>query len=132
MLYSLLPAPDQDDGADSPAAGATDALREREAYFRALVENARDVIHVINPDRTTRYITPSVKRLLDWDPEELIGRSVLEIVHPEDAEHALNELRAGRGVPGIGLPIEVRVRHRDGSWRIFEGIGRNLLDDPVV
>jgi diguanylate cyclase (GGDEF)-like protein/PAS domain S-box-containing protein len=132
MLYSLLPAPDQDDGADLPAAGATDALREREAYFRSLVENARDVIHVINPDRTTRYITPSVKRLLDWDPEELIGRSVLEIVHPEDAEHALNELRAGRGVPGTGLPIEVRVRHRDGSWRIFEGIARNLLDDPVV
>jgi diguanylate cyclase (GGDEF)-like protein/PAS domain S-box-containing protein len=132
MPYSLLPLPNPDAGAPSSAAGATDALREREAYFRSLVENARDVIHVINPDQTTRYVTPSVKRLLDWEPEELIGRSVLEIVHPDDLEHALNDLRATRGAPGVGLPIEVRVRHKNGSWRIFEGIGRNLMDDPVV
>jgi diguanylate cyclase (GGDEF)-like protein/PAS domain S-box-containing protein len=131
MHYSLLPAADPDEGPDAPAS-APEGLRESEAYFRSLVENARDVIHVINADRTTRYITPSVKRLLDYAPEELIGRSVMEIVHPDDVARVLAELRATRGMPGTGLPIEVRVRHRDGSWRTFEGVGRNLLDDPVV
>ncbi|HEV3049375.1 MAG TPA: PAS domain S-box protein, partial [Longimicrobium sp.] len=129
MSYSLLPA-NQPDAADSTPA-APDGMRE-EAYFRSLVENARDVIHVINADRTTRYVTPSIKRLLDYEPEELIGRSVMEFIHPDDLERALVELRAGRAAPGTGLPIEVRVKHRDGSWRIFEGVGRNLLDDPVV
>ena len=38
----------------------------------------------INADRTTRYVTPSVKRLLDYAPEELIGRRYIELVHPED------------------------------------------------
>ena len=131
MSFSLLPADEEDAAPDSAPAGA-EGMRETEAYFRSLVANARDVIHVINADRTTRYVTPSIKRLLDLDPDDLIGRSVTEFIHPDDLERALVELRAGRATPGTGLPIEVRVRHRDGSWRIFEGIGRNLLDDPVV
>ena len=128
MPYTLLSPADD----DAPAGQRRDARWEREAYFRSLVENARDVIHVINPDRTTRYITPSVTRLLGWLPEELVGRSVMEFLHPDDVERVLVQLRATRGNPGAGLPLEVRVRHRDGSWRIFEGVGRNLIDDPTV
>jgi diguanylate cyclase (GGDEF)-like protein/PAS domain S-box-containing protein len=128
-VHTLLPHTPPDAAA---LARAEAALRESEAYFRSLVENARDVIHVINPDRTTRYITPSVRRLLGYDPEELIGRSVLEIVHPEDLERVLGEIRAGGKSPEGGIAIEVRVRHRDGSWRVFEGVGRNLVGDPVV
>ncbi|HEX6909919.1 MAG TPA: PAS domain S-box protein, partial [Longimicrobium sp.] len=133
-MVSLFPPVDEALHAEpgSAMARARDALRESEAYFRSLVENARDVIHVINPDRTTRYVTPSVQRLLGWDPEELIGRSVLEFLHPDDIERAMGELRAGRVQPGTGIPIEVRVRHKDGDWRTFEGVARNLVDDPTV
>jgi diguanylate cyclase (GGDEF)-like protein/PAS domain S-box-containing protein len=121
-LYSAPPRPHSD---RSPAASA-------EAYFRSLVENARDVIHVINEDRTTRYITPSIKRLLGWTPEEMIGRPATDLVHPEDVEHALAALRRDRTNPGAGQGLQLRVRHRDGGWRIFEAVGRNLLDDPHV
>ncbi|HEU0300370.1 MAG TPA: EAL domain-containing protein [Longimicrobium sp.] len=126
MVDSLLPAADHDD-ADPPAPAELS-----EAYFRSLVENARDVIHVMNADHTTRYVTPSVKRLLGYEPEELIGRGVEEFAHPDDVEKVLKELRATADTPGLGLMIEVRVRHRDGSWRIFEGVIRNLLADPAV
>jgi PAS domain S-box-containing protein len=87
-----------------------------EAYFRSLVENARDVIHVVNADRTTRYVTPSIARLLGYAPEELVGRNPLDLVHPDDREPALELLRRARLAPGAGQPLEVRVRHRDGSW----------------
>jgi diguanylate cyclase (GGDEF)-like protein/PAS domain S-box-containing protein len=107
-------------------------LRESDAYFRSLVENARDVIHVINEDGTTRYITPSVKRLLGFSPEELIGRMALDLVHPDDRESAMAALRLDRYAPGSGRGLEFRVGHRDGSWRIFEGVGTNLLDDSTV
>jgi diguanylate cyclase (GGDEF)-like protein/PAS domain S-box-containing protein len=130
MSHSLFPPADEALHAAPGSAAAQ--LRESEAYFRSMVENARDVIHVINPDRTTRYITPSIQRLLGWDPDELIGRSVMEFLHPDDVERVLAALRATRGQPNAGLPIEVRVRHRDGEWRIFEGVGRNLIDDPTV
>jgi diguanylate cyclase (GGDEF)-like protein/PAS domain S-box-containing protein len=108
------------------------ALRESEAYFRSLVENARDVIHVINGDGTTRYITPSVKPLLGFEPEELIGRVALDLVHPEDREAAMAALRLDRYAPGAGRGLEFRVGHRDGSWRVFEGVGTNLMDHPTV
>ncbi|HVG46459.1 MAG TPA: EAL domain-containing protein [Longimicrobium sp.] len=111
---------------------AVEALRRSEAYFRALVENARDVIHVINEDRTTRYVTPSVKQLLGWEPAEVVGRSAVELVHPDDVAPAMEQIRLSREKPGAGRPLTLRVRHRDGSWRVFEAIGRNLLDDPRV
>jgi len=107
-------------------------LRESEAYFRSLVEHARDVIHVINGDGTTRYITPSVKRLLGYSPEELIGKMAVELVHPDDRASAMAALRLDRYAPGAGRGLEFRVGHRDGSWRIFEGVGTNLMDDPTV
>jgi diguanylate cyclase (GGDEF)-like protein/PAS domain S-box-containing protein len=133
MPDTLLPPQDgllsisaEVDGEPAPA------LQHSEAYFRSLVENARDVIHVINEDRTTRYITPSVKTLLGWTPEELVGRSALDIIHPDDAPAAMEQIRLARDTPGAGRPLTLRVRHRDGSWRVFEAIGRNLLDDPAV
>jgi diguanylate cyclase (GGDEF)-like protein/PAS domain S-box-containing protein len=134
MLFTLFPPADDEVQAEpgSAMARARDALRESEAYFRSLVENARDVIHVINPDRTTRYVTPSIMRLLGWDPEEVIGRSILDFLHPDDVERVMGELRAGRAQPGVGLPLEVRVRHKSGEWRIFEGVARNLVDDPAM
>ena len=108
------------------------ALRESEAYFRSLVENARDVIHVINPDGTTRYITPSVKHLLGYEPEDLIGRMAVDLVHPDDREEAMAALRLDRYARGAGRGLEFRVGHSDGSWRTFEGVGTNLVDDPTV
>jgi diguanylate cyclase (GGDEF)-like protein/PAS domain S-box-containing protein len=123
----MLSLPDAIDGET-----AVQALRRSEAYFRALVENARDVIHVINEDRTTRYITPSVRHLLGWDPAELVGKSVLDLLHPDDLATALEQIRLSRAQPGAGRALILRVRHADGSWRVFEAIGRNLLDDPRV
>jgi len=123
----ILSIPEGIDGA-----AALQALRHSEAYFRSLVENARDVIHVINEDRTTRYITPSVEWLLGWTPAELVGRCALDIIHPDDVDAALEQMRLARETPGSGRPLTLRVRHRDGGWRVFEAIGRNLLDDPSV
>ena len=123
----MLPLPDAIDGET-----AVQALRRSEAYFRALVENARDVIHVINEDGTTRFITPSVRHLLGWNPEEMVGHSALELIHPDDLPPAVEQIKLSREHPGAGRPLTLRVRHRDGSWRVFEAIGRNLLDDPRI
>ncbi|HEU0053358.1 MAG TPA: PAS domain S-box protein, partial [Longimicrobium sp.] len=126
---TLLPAPDGARALRQP--GETHAEQALSAYFRTLVENARDVIHVINADGTTRYITPSVERVLGWTAEELIGRDAVELVHPDDREAAQAELRLARQT-ATARPLVFRAPHRDGSWRIIEATGRNLLDDPAV
>jgi diguanylate cyclase (GGDEF)-like protein/PAS domain S-box-containing protein len=108
-----------------------DALRTREQYFRSLTENAHDMIHVVNPDRTTRYISPSVTRLLGQQPESVVGRPAEELIHPDDLAKIIDGIRKSQQ-PGEAITREFRARHVEGEWRVFEGVARDLRDDPVV
>jgi PAS domain S-box-containing protein len=109
-----------------------EALQESEEHFRALIENSSDAIAILNSDGTIRYESPSVERVLGYKPEELIGRDVLEFLHPDDVQSVANTFDASTKNPGQPAQMEVRFLHKDGSWRSMEGIGNNLLDDPKV
>ena len=112
---------------------AEDELRMREEHYRSLIENSSDVICVLTSDGTSLYESPAVERVLGWKPEELVGRSNFAFRHPDDAEKAdasFAAILAGEVVP----PIELRLRHRDGSWRVVASVGRLREQDgrPVV
>ena len=110
-----------------------EALRESEARFHALVQNALDIVMVTDAQGTIRYVSPSVERVLGYRSEEMIGTSAAEYVHPDDLERALGELAEAASKPGVHpVAVETRVQHKDGSWRHLEGIANNLLDDPTV
>ena len=111
---------------------AEEALRRSGARFRSLVQNSSDVVTVLDAQGTVRYASPAVERVLGYRPEERVGESTFALVHPEDAERARGLLAEGAKTPGVGPPAEVRMRHRDGSWRHLEVVGNNLLDDPSV
>ena len=88
---------------------------------------------VTGPDGTIRYLSPSVERVLGYAPEEMVGTSTAEYVHPDDVQRARGELEALLSKPGVHpAAVETRVRHKDGSWRHLEGMATNLLDDPAV
>jgi PAS domain S-box-containing protein len=111
---------------------AEDALKQREEYLRALIENAAEIISVLNPDGKRRYTSPSIERSLGFKPEELIGKDPFELVHPDDALDLRQLFATGLTQPGFIARREVRLRAKDGSWRIHETTGQNLLNDPVV
>lgn len=73
-----------------------------------------------------------MKRFLGYGAEELEGKSVFDFMHPDDVQHAVNVFAIGVGIPGHSEYIEVRFRYKNGSWRVFGGVGRNLLHDPSV
>ncbi len=108
------------------------ALQEREERFRALIENASDVITVLAPDGGIRYESPSLERILGYTPEEMLGRNALDYIHPEDAPSVYSVIEGLTRVPGSLLSAEFRFLHKDGSWVTFESVGRNLLDHPSV
>jgi diguanylate cyclase (GGDEF)-like protein/PAS domain S-box-containing protein len=88
---------------------------------------------VLNDDRTVRYVSPSAKRAAGYDPEDLTGTNAFEaILHPDDLAGASDAFASAAQDPGGTVSLAVRVRHKDGSWRAFEGILTNLLDDPAV
>src|SRR2546429_193485 len=59
-------------------------LDEREEYFRSLIEQAMDIIAVLDPEGALRYASPSVLPLLGYVPEDLVGLSIFALVHPDD------------------------------------------------
>jgi len=111
---------------------AEEALREKEELFRALIENSSDAIAVVSGDGIIRYESPSVERVLGYKPEELIGKDVLQFIHPDDVQLITKSFAMSAENPRRTLSTEVRFLHKDGSWRVLEGIGTNLLDDPKV
>ena len=108
------------------------ALQRGEQYFRSLIENASDIITILDESGITRYDSPSVTRVLGYMPGERIGRSVFELLHPDDLPMALDRFEKVLQRGGLVGSIETRVRHRDGSWRVFEVTVSNLLHDSVV
>jgi PAS domain S-box-containing protein len=102
------------------------ALREREEHFRSMIENGSDYLMIVAPDTTITYVGPSVTRLLGYTPEEMLGRTAPELVHPDDLPAVAQGMAAILAEPGVVKRTDWRVRHRDGGWREFESFGRTL------
>ena len=106
-------------------------LREaeaREAYYRSLIENGADLIAVLDAGGAIRYASPSHERVLGHGVEELLGRNFTSLVHADDVVAA----GAAGNVRAYASQRELRVRHRDGSWRWLATTGRDALADPAV
>ena len=103
-------------------------LKKRERYFRSIIENSQDIITVLNNDGTIQYESPVVEQILGFKSEELIGESVFEFLHPDEKQKVLDIFSRGIQQPGHTELIEVRFRHKDGSWRFLEAKAKNLLD----
>ena len=69
-------------------------LRRENEQLRALIENTSDIISIINEDGTIRYESPSIERILGYRPEDLIGKNVLDFVHPDDIAATVGTLKA--------------------------------------
>jgi two-component system NtrC family sensor kinase len=118
--------------------GNTDRMANRrrvpysEQYFGSLIENALDAILTLDGEGRITYASPSIERMGGYRPEELVGRSAFEIIHPNDVPFATASL--GRVMKDIASRhhIQLRCRHADGSWRPVEVIVYNRLSDPNV
>ena len=111
---------------------AEEALRASEGRFQALTESAMDIVSVLDRDGRILYQSPSVRHLLGFEPQDMIGLNQFDMVHSNDAERlraAFHEL-VENGT--LDKPVEFRVRAQNGEWRNLEAIGKNCLDIPAV
>jgi two-component system, cell cycle sensor histidine kinase and response regulator CckA len=111
---------------------AVEALQRSEEYFRSLIENALDIITVLDIDGTVRYGSPSFERVLGYPQGALTGQNLFKHVHPEDRELVHGILEAGTQNPGATQSIEFRILHRNGVWRVLEGIGKRFEQESTV
>ena len=108
-------------------------LRENEKRFRSLIENSTDIIQILDSNSIFTYISPSQERILGYTSEELIGKSVLEFIHPNDSWWMEQVIEGVKQYPKTRRGLdEYQVRHKNGSWCVFEAVVMNLLDDESV
>jgi two-component system cell cycle sensor histidine kinase/response regulator CckA len=105
-------------------------LVRREKHFRALTENALDILTILDGQGLFTYNSPSVKRVLGYEPKDLAGQSAFAFIHPEDLPRVLKGFDDGLRNPDRTITLSFRFRHRNGSWRYLEAVGQNRLGDP--
>lgn len=108
------------------------ALASHEARFRAIIEKSFDAVVLIEADSNILYATPSVKRVLGYEPEELIGFTGFNLVAPIDRPFTMRTLAKLALKPGATITIEYRVLKKDKSIIRVEATGTNLLFDPEI
>ncbi|HEY9845353.1 MAG TPA: PAS domain S-box protein, partial [Candidatus Caenarcaniphilales bacterium] len=109
-----------------------EALRQSEERFRSLVQNSSDIITLLEADGTIRYESASIERILGYKPEDLVGKNAFDFIHPEDVQKASKPFTQVLQDQEASPSVECRLRHQDGSWRLMESTGSNLLADPAV
>lgn len=111
---------------------AEDTLASNEKNFRTLIENSSDWFAKINAEGAATYVSEPMTRSLGYSVEEFIGTKIFNLIHPEDISNTQNLFAKLIQDPTQVVSAEYRLKHKDGSWRWVESIGKNLLNDPDI
>ncbi|HOW57618.1 MAG TPA: PAS domain S-box protein, partial [Smithellaceae bacterium] len=109
-----------------------DNLKRSEDFFRSVTQHATDIIIIVSKRGRFIYVSPSVEHFLGYEPEELVGKSAFNYIASEDLPRAIYDFGRAILTNNIVVPNFFGVRHKDGSIRILEGVGKNLFGNPAV
>ena len=103
----------------------------RDERYTAILENSIDLITFVDQDGRIVFDSPSIERLLGVAPAERLGRSMFELIHPEDLPRAQAAFATAMALRKRTPFIELRLRHKDGRWRVFESAGSYVEEGGV-
>lgn len=104
-------------------------------YFQTLIENAQDIITVLDLKGIIRFDTPSVYRILGYNKHELVGSNVFRLIHEKDLENVVEVFNRIKKNPERIESSEFRIRHKKGQWVWLESIAKfvpDSRDGPVI
>jgi diguanylate cyclase (GGDEF)-like protein/PAS domain S-box-containing protein len=114
-------------------------FRKREIWAQALMKGGSDLVVVIDATGLISYVSPAVERMLDLAPEDLLGTDPRDLLHPDDVEDISDAFEDALSGAAELVPVgdsttnyEIRVRHRDQSWRIVDAAVTDLTGNPAV
>jgi two-component system, cell cycle sensor histidine kinase and response regulator CckA len=107
-------------------------LVEGEELFRLITENAADMIAVVDMEGNRIFNSAAYEKVLGYSLNELKSSSSFAQIHPEDIQRVKQAADDARR-SGVGLPLEYRIQHKDGTWRVLESTAsviRNAKGEP--
>jgi len=105
-------------------------LRQSRGQYQLVVENTEDLVNLLDMEGQYVYVSPSHQKILGYTSEELMEKSLLEFVHPEDVkqiEKEFNKITNGKTARAV-----YRFRHKKGQYLTLEGVGSAIADDSGV
>lgn len=106
----------------------------KDGLFQFFLEQARSIITVIADDGTILYQSPSMEKILGYDPKKRVGGNFVtsKLVHPKDIEKKHEAFSYVLTHPNSDFTTQLRLRHKDGSWRWAETVFNNQLENPEI
>jgi PAS domain S-box-containing protein/putative nucleotidyltransferase with HDIG domain len=98
-----------------------ESLRDSEERFRSLIENSSDLIALVDEGMTYTYTSPSHAKIIGYSSEELLGRKVTELIHPDEADSIADLIRLAVAADSFQTNLDFRLRDKQGDWKIFSG-----------
>ncbi|KAG9095836.1 blue light receptor [Ceratobasidium sp. 370] len=107
--------------------------QERQDLNMLLLEHSDDFIHVLSLKGSFLYVSPSVRHILEYEPEELIGKSISDVTHPSDIVPVMRELKESSTIVPSGnhggsvqktVNLLLRVRRKTSGYVWIESQGR--------
>ena len=103
-----------------------------EDRFRSLIQDSSDITMVMGQGGVCIYVSPASKVLLDYAPNELVGRIATDLIHPDDREQAAARMTTElHGQPGAST-LQFRIARKDGTWCEVEAVVTNQLSRPSI
>jgi PAS domain S-box-containing protein len=111
---------------------AENALRDNEERFRALTEKAADLIMILNHKLEFTYVSPSIA-MFGYSPAEINGKKTGKFIHADDISLFEEALEHSMRTPYEAVKLdEIRIRRKNNSWALLEGLFTCMLDQPGV
>jgi PAS domain S-box-containing protein len=101
-------------------------------YYEAIINHFTDVATVIDSSGTITYVSPSVRRVLGYEPEELVGEDGFQFQPPETAEAVEDAIQFVIENPDASRTVQTRFRRADGGWCWIESTIQNRLENDVI
>jgi len=119
-------------GAQSTLGGSilTDFTKRRN-WPQRVVEELKDLLHILTPDGRIVYLSPSVKGMTGYSPEELVGKFIIDFIHPDDSGIFMREFNESIA-SGNTLRFFYRFRRKDSTFTIFESHGHPHLTSEAA
>lgn len=115
----------------NPSGSTLTEFTKRRNWSQRVLEELRDLLHILTPDGRILYVSPSCKPLTGWEPQHLMGRFINEFIHPDDIGIFVKEFNESIA-SGNPLRFFYRFRKAEEAWAIFESHGHpHLSTDPT-
>jgi PAS domain S-box-containing protein len=106
-------------------------LWQREQQYRFIADNSLDIINRLTPDYIYTYVSPAITPLLGYPEMDVVGTSLLAMVHPDDLDKISRDLAAMARNGAGNVPLTFRLRHRNGHYLWFETTTKIIRDEKT-